>query len=125
MNILQSKADLLAIDSNVYPEPLRRFASELLQSIDYEVDPEEQEEFLLRNPIILCEPGDNITALLEASPFGYEYIERLDLEGVTVFRAGVLLDNEWFVQYLIPEEAIDAEIARWLDEHASAGGAVR
>lgn len=125
MNILQTKNDLLALDPKVYPEPLRRFASELLQYLEVEAEPEEREEFLLRNPVILCEPGDRITAWLKDSPFGFEYIERLDLEGVTAFRVGVLLDNDRFVQYLIPGDGLDAETARWLDENAVAGGAVR
>lgn len=124
MNILHSQADVLSLGSKSFPRPLLRFASELLQSVEAEVDLEDREAHLLRNPVILCDPRDQIVALLEAKPYGYEYVERLDLEGVVVFRAGVLLDNDWFVQYLIPTDGIDSETAKWLDEHATTGGDV-
>lgn len=125
MIILQSYADLLSLDPKIFPEPLRDFAGELLQSLQTEVDPEDQDEHLTRNPVILCEPGDQITALLEASPFGFEYVERLDLEGFAAFRIGVLLDNDWLAQYLIPGDGFDAETMKWLNEHAATGGDVR
>lgn len=125
MNILHSQADVLSLGSKSFPPPLLRFASELLQSVEAEVDLEDRESHLLRNPVILCDPRDPIVALLEANPLGYEYIERLDLEGVAAFRIGVLLDNEWFAQYLIPAEGIDADTVRWLEDRIETGGAVR
>lgn len=125
MNILQSKTDLLTLDPKVFPEPLRLFAGGLLQSLEAEVDQEDRDEHLLRNPVILCDPNNPIISLLEASPFGYEYIEQLDLEGITAFRIGALLDNDWLAQYLIPADGMDAETMRWLEERIETGGAAR
>ena len=122
MNILQSEADLSSLNAKAYPEPLLHFACELLRSLEAEVEPEEREDHLLSNPVILCGPEDRIIALLEASPFGYEYVERLELKETTAYRVGVMLDNDWFAQYLIQADVIDAETERWLDEHAERGG---
>lgn len=116
MNILQSQSDLTGLDSKVFPEPLCHFASNILQSLTGEVGRQELEEHLLCNPVILCGPEDRIITLLETNPLGYEYIERHKLDDATIFRVGVMLDNDWFAQYLISADVIDADTYLWLDE---------
>lgn len=119
--ILQSQTQLLSLPPS-YSEPLVRFAAELLQALEAEVEPDEREQHLLHNPVILCDPGDPIIPLLETSPLGCEYIEKLHLEGITVFRIGVLLDNEWVAQYLITADGLNHEAKQWLEHLASEAG---
>ncbi|MNV90108.1 hypothetical protein D3C71_1844580 [compost metagenome] len=105
-----------------YRKPLVRFAAELLQALEAEVEPDDREQHLLHNPIILCERGDAIIPLLEASPLGCEYIEKLHLEGITAFRIGVLLDNEWIAQYLVAADGLTDETMQWLECRTSEAG---
>lgn len=121
MIILQSHTQLLSLPSS-YPEPLARFAAELLQALEAEVEPDDREQHLLHNPIILCDPGDPIIPLLEACPLGCEYIEKLHVEGIAAFRIGVLLDNEWVAQYLVAANGLNDETRQWLECRASEPG---
>lgn len=121
MIILQSHTQLRSLTSS-YPEPLVRFAAELFQALETEVEPDEREQHLLHNPIILCDPGDPIIPLLEDSPLGCEYIEKLHLEGVVAFRIGVFLDNEWVAQYLVAVDGLNDETRRWLEHRTSEAG---
>lgn len=121
MIVLKSNTQLLSLHSS-YPEPLVRFAAELLQALEAEVEPDELEQHLLHNPIILCDPGDPVIPLLEASPLGCEYIEKLHLAGRTAFRIGVLLDNEWVAQYLVAADGLNDEVRQWLECRTSETG---
>lgn len=122
MITIQNLDHLWALETPACSEALRRFLSELLQALEDEVAYDEREAHLLQNPIILCERGDNLLDMIDASPFGHEYVEEIDLNGVTVYRVGVLLDNDSFVQYLVPTDGLDAKTKAWLNENADIGG---
>ncbi|MNI99767.1 hypothetical protein D3C73_1589360 [compost metagenome] len=50
-----------------------------------------------------------------------EYAERIELPGTSAFRAGVLLDNDWLAQYIIPAVVLDNEALVWLTERCEGG----
>ncbi|WP_042198120.1 hypothetical protein [Paenibacillus camerounensis] len=116
MIIIQSKQDLAELNHESFPQTLKRFVSDLLEGLQAEAEPGEELEHLLSHPLILCEPGDNVFALLNGQPMSLEYVERFDLPGAIAFRAGVLLDNNWLAQYIIPAIGLDNETMSWLAE---------
>ncbi|MCY9664911.1 hypothetical protein M5X11_08060 [Paenibacillus alginolyticus] len=122
MLTIQTSDDLWALEPPVCPEPLRRFLSGLLQDLEAEVDLDDREEHLHRNPIILCERGDYLSAIIVASPFGHEYVEKIDMNGVAAYRVGILLDNDSFAQYVIAADNMDAETEQWMKEYCAATG---
>ncbi|WP_147355932.1 hypothetical protein [Cohnella faecalis] len=111
------------MNSRVFPELLVQFVTDLLSDHSEELGGDE--EFLHENPIHLCETNDPLLSWLAQSPFGPEYVERIVLPGLTLYRVGVLLDNDAFVQYLILAGTLDGETECWLAENASVGGDYR
>ncbi|OMF96822.1 hypothetical protein [Paenibacillus sp. FSL R7-0337] len=123
MIIIQSQEDLAELDYEAFPQMLKRFISDLLEGLqaEAEAEPGEELEHLLSHPLILCEPGDNILALLNAQPMSLEYVEHFDFSGAIAFRAGVLLDNDWLAQYIIPAVVLDEHSLNWLTERCEGG----
>jgi hypothetical protein len=113
MIIIQNVSDICSLEPTKCSKPLRLYLRQLLEGIEDEVTIEEREEHLLRNPVILCEREDNILGLVEVSPFGHEYVEKLDLEPAT-FRIGILLDNDWIAQYIVQAHNLDHETMLWI-----------
>ncbi|MBT2289507.1 hypothetical protein J7E73_10255 [Paenibacillus albidus] len=121
MIIIQSQEDLAELGQESFPQALQHFVSDLLEGLQAEAEPAEELEHLLSHPLILCEAGDNVLALLNAQPMSVEYVERIDFQDSTVFRAGVLLDNDWLAQYIIPVAVLDNEALNWLIERCEGG----
>ncbi|MBT2289474.1 hypothetical protein J7E73_10090 [Paenibacillus albidus] len=121
MIIIQSQEDLAELNHKSFPQTLKRFVSDLLEGLQAEAEPGEELEHLLSHPLILCEPGDNVLSLFNGHPMSLEYVERIDLQGPIAFRAGVLLDNEWIAQYIIPAVVLDEYSLNWLTERCEGG----
>ncbi|QWU16241.1 hypothetical protein SAMN04487895_11483 [Paenibacillus sophorae] len=121
MIIIQSQEDLAELSRDVFPQTLHRFISELLEGLQAEAEPGEELEHLLSHPLILCEPGDDIRSLLRTSSLGMEFVENIGTPDVPAFRAGVLLDNDWLAQYVIPASTLDDDTLTWLGEITSGG----
>ncbi|NUU63055.1 hypothetical protein [Paenibacillus agri] len=123
MIIIQSQEDLAQLDHEAFPQMLKRFISDLLEGLQAEAEPGEELEHLLSHPLILCEPGDNVPvlSLLNGHPMSVEYVERFDFSGAITFRAGVLLDNDWLAQYIIPAAVLDEHSLNWLTERCEGG----
>ena len=121
MITIQSQEDLNELFNDVFPMALHHFVFNLLEGLQAEAEPGEELEHLLSHPLILCEPGDNVLALLNGQPISLEYVERIDLQGSIAFRAGVLLDNDWLAQYIIPAIILDEESLNWLTERCKGG----
>lgn len=121
MIIIQSQEDLAELNHESFPQTLKRFVSDLLEGLQAEAEPGEELEHLLSHPLILCEPGDNVLSLLNGHPMSLEYVERVDIPGAIAFRAGVLLDNDWLAQYIIPAVGLDKETLDWLNERCVGG----
>ncbi|MFD1775440.1 hypothetical protein [Paenibacillus rhizophilus] len=121
MVTIQSLEDLAKPRKDALPQVLLRFVYELLERLQAEAEPGEEVEYLLSHPLILCEPGDNVLALLNGQPMSLEYVERIELQGTFTFRAGVLLDNDWLAQYIIPAFVLDNETLDWLTERCIGG----
>ena len=115
MIIIQSQEDLNALSQGTLPKLLYRFISELLEGLQAEAEPGEELEYLLSHPLILCEPGDDIRSLLRTGPLGLEFVENIEVPNVLAFRAGVLLDNDWLAQYVIPASILDDHTLTWLE----------
>lgn len=70
--------------------------------------------------IIIFEPGDN-----GYSPSGridslwVEYVDEVHLENVTIYRIGVLLDNDIMVLLFSMKDSLSIEIETWLAEQAN------
>lgn len=121
MIIIQSQDDLAELNHQSFPQTLKRFVYDLLEELQAEAEPGEELEHLLSHPLILCEPGDNVLSLLNGHPMSLEYVERFDFSGAIAFRAGVLLDNDWLAQYIIPAAVLDEHSLNWLTERCEGG----
>ena len=120
MKTIKTHADLKELEHGPFPEPLVKFVSELFSGLCAECDGDGQS--LRENPIFVCEAGDPLLQWLDEAPFGPEYVERIELTGLALYRVGVLQDNDAFVQYLIPAGTLDEETENWLAGSAGLGG---
>lgn len=123
MKTIITPADLNELECGLFPKPLLQFARDLLCTLWEECDGDER--FLRENPVYIIEADDPLLTLLAESPFSPEYVERIDLPSLIVYRVGVLMDNDSFAQYLIPAGTLDGETNNWLVENATAGGEAR
>ncbi|MEK4045692.1 hypothetical protein NSU18_18745 [Paenibacillus sp. FSL H8-0048] len=49
---------------------------------------------------------------------GLEYAETIGITETLAFRVGILLDNDWLAQYIVPASIMDSETLDWLTEQA-------
>lgn len=118
MIIIQELNELNALMPEIYPKDLCNFVSELFTSLQSEAEPGDEQDHLLRNPLILCEPGDSLRILLQVHSMGLEYAETIGITETLAFRVGILLDNDWLAQYIVPASIMDSETLDWLTEQA-------
>lgn len=123
MITIQSESNLKALENGHLSTELVQFVTDLFSDHSQELGRDEQ--FLRENPIYVCEAGDPLLRWLAETPFGPEYVEHFELPSLALYRIGVLLDNDAFVQYLIPAGTMDEETESWLAENSLVGGDYR
>lgn len=121
MIIIQELNELSTLIPDIYSGDLCKFVSELFTSLQSEAEPGDEQDHLLRHPLILCEPGDSPKTLFQVHSLGLEYAETIDISDTLAFRVGVLLDNDWLAQYIVPASILDSETLGWLTEQTEGG----
>lgn len=118
--------DLTRLEETDLSDSVIRFTKALYECLyaAYNADDLPPEEFSLRTSgaLYVVERGDELGSLAGSSPFGFEYVERIALSDTSVYRIGVLLDNDVLEQYLVPTGALNAESIAWLNGQSDVGG---
>lgn|GEM_PF-4033601 len=120
MKTIQTLTDLKALETDRFSKQLVLFIADLFSRHSEELGNDEQ--LLSENPIYVCEADDPLLHWISKSPFGPEYVEMMKLHELTLYRVGIMLDNESFVQYLVLSEIMNEETRRWLTAYANCGG---
>ncbi|WP_339279107.1 hypothetical protein NYE40_23955 [Paenibacillus sp. FSL W8-1187] len=109
--------DLQLLAEARLPEPLIAYAGELFAGLQAEAG-EDGSDVFLHHPVFVCEAGDKLLDRIRAVPYGPEYVELVDMPGFHFYRVGILLDNNWIAQYLIPVNSQDQDTEAWLREQS-------
>ncbi|WP_314000510.1 hypothetical protein [uncultured Paenibacillus sp.] len=120
---IRTMKDLHLLAEARLPEPLIAYARELLAGLQAEAGEDDSDDFLLLSPVFVCEAGDKLLDRFRAVPYGPEYVELVDISSFRLYRVGILLDNDWIAQYLVPVHSQDQVTEAWLREQS--GGAVK
>lgn len=124
MRIIKTLLDIQELKSaSSFPLPFISYIEEQWLGL-FEEHHEEQEtihSFSLgsHGHIIIFEPGDN-----DYSPLGnldslwIEYVDEVHLDNLTMYRIGLLLDNDVMMLIFSIKDALNIEIETWLAEQA-------
>ncbi|GAB7057302.1 MULTISPECIES: hypothetical protein [Paenibacillus] len=119
---IQSLTDLHALHNGLSVPPLTSYLYDLFSAACAETNHDEQADHLLHNPIFLCEPMDNLPLRFSEAPFGIEYVEKIELPELLIYRICIMLDNDWLAHYIVPAGILDEPTERWLIEKIRFGG---
>ncbi|OME28906.1 hypothetical protein BSK63_23640 [Paenibacillus odorifer] len=125
MKIIKTLSDIQELKlTSAFPLPFIGYIKEQWLGL-FEEQREEQDtmhSFSLgfHGHIIIFEPGDNgYSPLGKIDSVWVEYVDEVHLENVTIYRIGVLLDNDIMVLLFSMKDFLSIEIETWLAEQAN------
>lgn len=125
MRIIKTLSDIKEIKlTSSFPLPLISYVEEQWLGL-FEEQREEQDtihSFSLgsHGHIIIFEPGDNgYTSLGQLESLWVEYVDEIHLGSISLYRIGVLIDNDVMVLFFSIKDTFSDEIESWLAEQAN------
>lgn len=115
---IRAMKDLQLLAKSHLTRPIIAYAGELLAGLQAEAGDNDSNDFLIHNPVFVCEAGDKLLDRFTTSSYGPEYVELVDMPGFKFYRVGILLDNGWMAQYLVPFNSQDQDTEAWLREQS-------